>query len=72
MHPAFSQVWVNLLGLVAGIASWKSGWEATALPSTASAGDIPLPAAETTETKLAPYLDDPLKGVITAPTLDEM
>ncbi|KAI1796954.1 hypothetical protein LXA43DRAFT_985278 [Ganoderma leucocontextum] len=70
-----NDVWVNLLGLVAGVASWKSGWQATALPPPVSAapGDPGvLPAGELSEKKLAPYLDDPLEDVITAPALDEM
>ena len=74
--PSLLQVWVNLLGLIAGVASWKSGWRATALPPP----PVPppeenltvLPAGELSEKKLAPYLDDPLKDVITEPTLDEM
>ncbi|TBU33426.1 hypothetical protein BD309DRAFT_974640 [Dichomitus squalens] len=67
-----NDVWVSVLGLIAGVASWKSGWEATALTPAPTVGDIPLPAGESTETKLAPYLDDPLKDVITAPALDEL
>lgn len=76
--PSLLQVWVNLLGLIAGVASWKSGWQATALPAPAPTPGEPepeplvLPAGELSEKKLAPYLDDPLKDVITEPTLDEM
>lgn len=27
-----SQIWVGLFGLIAALASWRSGWKATALP----------------------------------------
>lgn len=73
--PPLLQVWVNLFGLIAGVASWKSGWQATALPPPPGPepGELGvLPAGELSEKKLAPYLDDPLKDIITEPTLDEM
>ena len=61
-----------MLGLVAGIASWRSGWEATALKSPLSGSDVVPPPLEPTDEKLAPYFEDPLKDVIEAPSLDEM
>lgn len=66
------QVWTNLLGLIAGIASWRSGWEATALHPPVSGSDVVPPPVQPTDEKLAPYLEDPLKDVIEAPSLDEM
>ncbi|KAI0749690.1 hypothetical protein C8Q80DRAFT_1163429 [Daedaleopsis nitida] len=67
-----NDVWLNLLGLVAGIASWKSGWEATALQPPISGSDVVPPPLEPTDEKLAPYMEDPLKDAIEAPSLDEM
>ncbi|KAH9945066.1 uncharacterized protein BXZ73DRAFT_39023 [Epithele typhae] len=67
-------IWLDVCGFVAGVASWRSGWEATALPSPpTSAPDTLPPPMEPTEEKLAPYIEDPLKDiVIEAPGLDEM
>ncbi|KAI0648977.1 hypothetical protein C8Q79DRAFT_484418 [Trametes meyenii] len=65
-----NEVWLDICGLIAGIASWKSGWEATALRPAPSLADIP--PMEPTEEKLAPHYDDPLKDVVEAPSLDEM
>ncbi|PCH42056.1 hypothetical protein WOLCODRAFT_137663 [Wolfiporia cocos MD-104 SS10] len=36
-----NEIWVGIFGLIAGIASWRSGWKATALPTTAA--DAPPP-----------------------------
>lgn len=30
------QIWVGIFGLIAGLASFRSGWQATALPSAES------------------------------------
>ncbi|KAH9902644.1 hypothetical protein C8Q73DRAFT_13399 [Cubamyces lactineus] len=66
-----NDVWLNICGLIAGIASWKSGWEATALkPAPSLAADVT--PTEPTGAKLAPHVDDILKDVIEAPSLDEM
>ena len=63
---------LDFFGLVAGIASWKSGWQATSLQPPVTGSDIVPPPVEPTDEKLAPYLDDPLKDVVEAPSLDEM
>ncbi|RDX57117.1 hypothetical protein OH76DRAFT_1394890 [Lentinus brumalis] len=65
-------VWLDFFGLIASIASWKSGWEATALQPPLNGSDIVPPPVEPTDEKLAPYIEDPLKDVIEAPALDEM
>ncbi|KAI0368011.1 hypothetical protein BV20DRAFT_969857 [Pilatotrama ljubarskyi] len=65
-----NEVWLDICGLIAGIASWRSGWEATALKPTPNLAD--MPPMEPTEEKLAPNVDDVLKDVIEAPSLDEM
>ena len=71
MSRSIRQVWLNICGLIAGIASWKSGWEATALkPAPSLAADVT--PTEPTGEKLAPHVDDILKDVIEAPSLDEM
>lgn len=36
------QIWVGVFGLVAALASFRSGWKATALPSAASV--VPSPS----------------------------
>ncbi|KAI8980027.1 hypothetical protein BD414DRAFT_420869 [Trametes punicea] len=65
-----NDVWLNVCGLIAGIASWRSGWEATALKPARGLADIPPtePAGE----KLAPHIDDPLKDVVEEPSLCDM
>ncbi|CDO75184.1 hypothetical protein BN946_scf184866.g25 [Trametes cinnabarina] len=65
-----NEVWLNLCGLIAGIASWKSGWQATALKPAPSLTN--MPPTEPTGEKLAPHVEDPLKDVVEAPFLDEM
>ncbi|KAL7279301.1 hypothetical protein ACG7TL_007142 [Trametes sanguinea] len=65
-----NEVWLNLCGLIAGIASWKSGWQATALKPTPSHAD--MSPVEPTGEKLAPHVEDPLKDVVEEPSLDEM
>ncbi|KAI0636061.1 hypothetical protein C8Q77DRAFT_1101155 [Trametes polyzona] len=65
-----NELWLDLCGLIAGIASWKSGWEATAIKPSPSLADVP--PMEPTGEKLAPHVEDPLKDVIEAPSLDEM
>ena len=42
-----SQIWIDVLGLIAGIASFRGGWRATALPNPEPA--IELPVAPATE-----------------------
>ncbi|KAI9066301.1 hypothetical protein FKP32DRAFT_1566205 [Trametes sanguinea] len=64
-----NEVWLNLCGLIAGIASWKSGWQATALKPAPSVDMSPM---EPTGEKLAPHVEDPLKDVVQEPSLDEM
>ncbi|EIW57688.1 uncharacterized protein TRAVEDRAFT_150287 [Trametes versicolor FP-101664 SS1] len=65
-----NEVWLDICGLVAGIASWKSGWEATALKPAPSLAD--MPPMEPTEEKLAPHFDDPLKDLMEEPSLGDM
>jgi len=36
------QIWVGLFGLIAAIASFRSGWKATALPSQSSSDSTDL------------------------------
>ncbi|EPQ52793.1 hypothetical protein GLOTRDRAFT_117498 [Gloeophyllum trabeum ATCC 11539] len=40
-----NEVWVGVFGLVAAIAGWRSGWQATALPSSTSSTSPPNPDA---------------------------
>ncbi|KAH9847710.1 hypothetical protein C2E23DRAFT_889814 [Lenzites betulinus] len=67
-----NEVWLDVCGLIAGIASWKSGWEATALKPAPSLVD--MPPTEPSGEKLAPHVEDILKDVVDAqaPALDEL
>ncbi|KAI0775073.1 hypothetical protein BD413DRAFT_292811 [Trametes elegans] len=68
-----NEIWLDICGFIAGIASWKSGWEATALkPAPPSLADVP--PVEPTGEKLAPHVEDVLKDVVEAqaPALDEL
>lgn len=65
-------MWLDVCGLIAGIASWKSGWEATARKPAPSLVD--MPPTEPSGEKLAPHVEDILKDVVDAqaPALDEL
>jgi len=47
-----NEVWVGVFGLIAGVASFRAGWNATALPSTPKASVV---APETTLDSVAAY-----------------
>ncbi|OBZ72068.1 hypothetical protein A0H81_08046 [Grifola frondosa] len=55
-----THVWVGVFGLLAGIASWRSGWKATARTGV-SVNDIS--AVEPSPEKLAPHIPDPLEDL---------
>ena len=54
-----SQIWVAIFGLIAGIASFRSGWQATALPPIHS----PDPSSPTAVSLDAP-LNSSAKGKV--------
>jgi len=66
-----NDAWINVFGLIAGLAAWRNGWKATALPPAPT--DVP---AATSELEKAPIelgaVDTPLDLDIEAPMLDEM
>ncbi|CCL99302.1 uncharacterized protein FIBRA_01318 [Fibroporia radiculosa] len=66
-----SDIWLDAFGLVAGLASWRSGWKATALPIVPPASEAPdlsstEPSAHSSMTLdpdiVAPPLNDSVTG----------
>ncbi|KAH9949994.1 hypothetical protein B0H21DRAFT_46745 [Amylocystis lapponica] len=55
-----NDIWVGVFGLIAGIASWRSGWKASALPPAAA----PAPDREAAPTA-APTLDEEIVAPFT-------
>jgi len=62
-HPRIIQIWVSLFGFIAAVASFRSGWRATALPPV-----VPPPLAATVEQTASSEEDKTLQ----APVEDEV
>ena len=59
MKPSF-QAWISFFGLAAAIASFRSGWKATALPpTTPSAESLSPPEPESEDTPKISISDKP-------------
>ncbi|KDQ57330.1 hypothetical protein JAAARDRAFT_35956 [Jaapia argillacea MUCL 33604] len=55
-----NDVWVGVFGLLAAVASFRSGWKATALPTSSSSSSSSLDPAMELEKDAGPELPDPL------------
>ncbi|KZT01383.1 uncharacterized protein LAESUDRAFT_731234 [Laetiporus sulphureus 93-53] len=66
------EVWVGVFGLIAGLAQWRSGWKATALPTPVVEVTL-LPTETRSEVVVAEGPSaTPIDFDLEAPTLDEM
>jgi len=53
-----NDVWVGVFGLIAALASWRSGWKATALPPALSPVPEETTASQTEKTALSDSVTD--------------
>ncbi|KAH9915117.1 uncharacterized protein B0H18DRAFT_1042614 [Fomitopsis serialis] len=66
-----NDAWINVFGLIAGLAAWRNGWKATALPPAPADAPAAAPELEKAPVELG-AVGTPLDLDIEAPMLDEM